>query len=272
MYLIFDIGGTKTRIAVSENRKKISKFKIFNTPQNFEEAISLVKKNVEQLAQGRKIKAMVVGIAGPLDLKKIKLVNSPNLPFWVNRPLKKILSQKLKARVHLENDAILAGLGEVNYGAAKGKKNVAYLTIGTGVGGAKFINGVVDKNARGFEPGQQIINFDDKNNLTTLEKNISGSALFRKYKIEAEKITSQKIWQKEASLLAKGLNNIIVLWSPEIIVLGGSLMKSISLSLVKKHIKQDLTIFSDLPLIKKSKFGDLSGIYGGLYFLNKNFK
>lgn len=269
MYLLFDIGGTKTRLALATSKKKIDKVKIFATPENFEAGINLITDKSLSLTNGKKIKAIYGGLPGPLDRKKTKLVNAPNLPKWVNKLFKDKLSQKLKAPINLENDAVLAGLGEANYGAGQGYKIVAYLTISTGVGGARIVKGKVDDNNFGFEPGHQIINFSAPKGSQTLENNISGSYLANKYKKPAYKIKDYKILQKQAKLLAYGLNNITVLWSPEVIILGGSLMKSIKLNLVKRYLKQTIDIFPLIPDIKKSKYQDLSGLYGALSLINK---
>ncbi len=268
MYLLFDIGGTKTRLAITKNGKKLDQVKIFSTPKNFAEGIDLISKQALVLSQGKKFKAVYGGLAGPLDKTKSKLVNAPNLETWINQPLKNKLQRELKARVFLENDAALAGLGEANYGAGQGYKIIAYLTVSTGVGGARIINKKIDQASLGFEPGHQLINYDGKKNSQTLEENISGSYLEKKYKKSAKKIKNQKIWQNEAKLLAYGLNNLVVLWSPEIIILGGSLMASINLNLIKKYLKRTVNIFPRIPDLKKAKKGDLSGLYGALSLIN----
>nr|MBD3359321.1 ROK family protein [Candidatus Buchananbacteria bacterium] len=268
MYLLFDIGGTKTRLAITKNGKKLDQVKIFSTPEDFEFGSNLIYEQALVLSQRKKIKTVYGGLAGPLDKTKSKLLNAPNLPTWINKPFKNKLKQKFKVPVYLENDAALAGLGEANYGAGQGYKIIAYLTISTGVGGAKIVNRQIEQNSLGFEPGHQLINYDGKKNSQTLEENISGSYLQTKYKRPAKKIKDQKIWQNEARLLAYGLNNLVVLWSPEIIILGGSLMDSINLSLVKKYLKQTVNIFPDIPDLKKAKKGDLSGLYGALSLIN----
>jgi len=272
MYLLFDIGGSKTRLAVSKDKKNLYQVEIIPTPQDFREGIKFLVDSGKRITGGKKIKMVAGGIAGPLNKNKTKLANSPNLPQWANQPLFSLLKKEFKSPVFLENDAALAGLGEVYYGAGKGGKIVAYLTISTGVGGARLVEGQIDQNYFGFEPGQQIINYDALINFQTLEANISGTGLFKKYKKPAAELSAKKIWEREAKLLAYGLNNITVLWSPEIIILGGSVMKKISLKEVRKQFKQTVKIFPGLPKIKRSKLGDLSGIYGALAILNTKNK
>ncbi|TAN58722.1 ROK family protein [Patescibacteria group bacterium] len=187
-----------------------------------------------------------------------------NLRGWSKKPLAKELKKIFGAPVLLENDAGLAGLGEAVYGAGKGKKIVAYLTISTGVGGARIVDEKIDKNAFGFEPGHQIVFLNKK--FTTLENIASGTAIEKKYGKKPFEIFDAKIWDNVAKDLAYGLHNVAVLWSPDIIILGGSMMKKIGIPVerVKFHLSKILKIFPKSPLIKKSKLGDLAGLYGAL--------
>ena len=167
------------RLAVSENGNKLDRVVILPTPRKFDDAMALIKKAIKELANDKKIKAVSGGIAGPLDKNKTMILNAPNLLDWKNKPLAKELQKIFKAPVFLENDAALAGLGEAVFGAGKGKKIVAYLTISTGVGGCRIVDGKIDENSQGFEPGHQII-FSDKN-VITLENLVSGTAIDKKY-------------------------------------------------------------------------------------------
>src|SRR6185437_2466030 len=100
------------------------------------------------------------GIAGVLNKAKDQLLNAPNLVNWINQPLGQSLSDIVSVSVKLENDASLGGLGEATYGSGQGYKIVGYLTIGTGVGGTRIVNGRIDQNALGFEPGHQTIDIN----------------------------------------------------------------------------------------------------------------
>ncbi|MEK7130553.1 MAG: ROK family protein, partial [Patescibacteria group bacterium] len=262
MYLLFDIGGTKMRIGVAENFKKISKTVILPTPKSFADGMALFEKAAKELASGKKIEAVAGGITGPLDKNKTMILNALNLRGWSKKPLVKELKKIFKVPVFLENDAALAGLGEATFGAGVGKKIVAYLTVSTGVGGARIVNEKIDQNAFGFEPGHQII-FLNKEAIT-LENMVSGTAIEKKYGKKPYEIYDGKIWDKVAKNLAYGLHNVTVLWSPDIIILGGSVMKSLPVERVQYHLSKILKIFPKPPLIKKSKLGDLAGLHGAL--------
>src|SRR3989344_6957641 len=152
MLLVFDIGGTKIRIASSSDGENISDPIIFPTPQNFEEAIEQFKKIAFDLSNGQKIDKVAGGVRSPLDKEKSMFISNSILPSWINKPLKQQLEQNLNTEVYLENDAALVGLGEANFGAGKNKNIVAFITVSTGVGGARLVNKSIDKNALGFEP------------------------------------------------------------------------------------------------------------------------
>ncbi len=277
MYLLFDIGGTKMRLAKSEDHKKVSSIEIVKTPQNFQEGVDLFARIADKLADGKKITVAAGGMAGPLDNQKSKLLNAPHLPGWIEKPLKKTLAKNIGSNVYLENDAALSGLGEATYGSGQGYKIVVYITISTGVGGARIVNSHIDTNALGFEPGHQIIEKDGVlcptcNMPGHLEGYVSGTAIKKRFGKNPEEIKDPKVWDDIAELLAIGLNNTIVHWSPDIVILGGSVMKSLSTENIKGHLKNILTIFKEAPILKKTALGDTGGLYGAMALLNqKNY-
>src|SRR3989344_3323031 len=271
MYLVFDIGGTNMRIGGSADGKSISNSKVIPTPADFNEGIQTLKKISDELSQGQEIKAVAGGLAGPLDSQKSMLVKSPHLPGWVNQPLKTSLEDVFKTEVKLENDTAMGGLGEAVFGAGKGTKIMAYLAIGTGVGGSRIVNGKIDQNAFGFEPGHQIIveggNDCNCGGKGHLEAYVGGYYLEKIYGQKGELISDSNAWTQVAGHLATGLYNITVLWSPDIIILGGSVTQNISLD--QLHLKlQDLTtIFSQAPIVKKGSLGQEAGLFGALALL-----
>ena len=265
LFLLFDIGGTNMRIASSRDLKSLETTHAVKTPRIFEEGIALFKKIGREIARGEKIQAVCGGIAGPLNKTKSRILNAPNLSGWNKKPLKEKLTEAFDCPAFIENDATVAGLGEAHFGAGAGRRIVAYLTISTGVGGARIVNGRIDENALGFEPGHQII---DKNG-TTLESLISGSGLSKRYGKTVSAIKNEAIWNETACLLAIGIANTIVYWSPDIVILGGSLMKTISLPNVRTHLKKTLTIFQSLPSVVRSKLGDSAGLYGAMVYMRE---
>lgn len=278
MYLIFDIGGTNMRLAVSRDGESFGETKVLETPQDFSEGMLLFERAALNLAGGKKLKAAAGGIAGPLDRNKEKLVNSPNISGWIGKPLKESIQKAIGAPLYLENDTAIVGLGEAIVGAGKGEAIVAYITVSTGVGGARIVDGKIDRNVYGFEPGHQII--DPAGCLCPicgtsghLEGHVSGTALEGHYHKKPYEISDPKIWEEEAKWLAYGLNNTIVHWSPHIAVLGGSMITKepgISIERVRHHLKNILLIFPEIPRLVKAELGDTGGLHGALAFLKQN--
>lgn len=274
MFLLFDIGGTKTRLAVSSDGRRFRKPVIVSTPRRFDRALTAIRQAVQQLTNGRKLRAAAGGVAGPLDAKRERLVNAPHLKAWLGKPLKRSLERALGAPVTLENDAAVVGLGEATHGAGRGFSIVAYLTVSTGVGGARIVDGQIDRSAFGFEPGHQVLHLLAARCQTCglpgdLESLVSGSAFERRWKVPPRRIRNRKIWHQAGEILSLGLVNLTVFWSPEVIVLGGSMFKQpgIAVPLVRRLFRQHLKIFPKQPRIVPAALGDVGGLFGALELL-----
>lgn len=273
MYLLFDIGATKMRISLSSDGNKIGEIRIVQTPQNFSQGLSVFQNTVEELRKGEKITSIAGGIAGPLDGGKTMLIAAPNMPDWAGKPLKKLLESAFDTqRVFLENDAALVGLGEATLGNGRDYRIVAYITVSTGVGGARIVNKHVDANAFGFEPGHQIIQYDG---ITCpgcggkghLEGYAGGRGIEVQYGEKPAQIKDPSIWDSVIRYLAVGLANISVIWSPNCIVLGGSVMESISIDMLDSYLAQALRIFPAPPKLVRAVLGDEGGLHGALQLI-----
>ena len=262
MYVLLDIGGTNTRLAVSKDHQPLSQPLIFPTNKNFEEAMNELKSKIQKQAQGEKVEALV-GAVKSLDASKKTLKPHPVFPLWVGKPLKQKLKEIAQAPVNLENDTALAGLGEAVFGAGKDQAIVVYLTIGTGFGGVRITDQRIDKSAFGFEIGFQIVNGSEY-----LEEIVSGAALEKRFKRSASEINDPEVWEEMAKWTAVGVNNVIAFWSPEIIIFGGSLMRSISLENIRINLREKLA-FDYMPKLEMSEHGDLSALFGGLAYLKR---
>jgi glucokinase len=93
--------------------------------------------------------AVGVGIAGLVDAQGV-LRYGPNLPGVVEAPVRDALAARTGLPVVVDNDANVAGWGEVCFGAAAGTRDALLVTLGTGIGGAIVLGGVVVRGAHGF--------------------------------------------------------------------------------------------------------------------------
>jgi len=258
--LLFDIGGTKTRLAASEDGQSFEEPVIFSTPAEYDEAVSSISSRALDIAGGRSITKVCGGIRA-YERHTGRMRAHPTFPLWTGQNIRASLERAFQTDLYIENDSALAALGEAVAGAGKGHKIVAYLTVSTGVGGARIVDGHIDANSYGFEPGHQIID-----GVRTLEGLVSGTAIEKKYNRHPREIGDPAIWHELARLLAIGINNTIVHWSPDIVVLGGSMLNEVGIPLagVRDQLAAILKVFSVVPLIEHAALGDLGGLYGAL--------
>lgn len=274
--LVFDIGGTKMRVAQSTDGTSLGEVLVFPTPNTLEQGVAQIVASAEKLG-ARTPMCIVGGIRGLLSEDKTGIQNDGILKKWVGKSLVGTLRKEFAASVYLENDTALAGLGEAVFGAGKDLDIVAYHTISTGVGGVKVEQGMIDDASMGFEPGHQILDIDRTilgDDITpTLENLVSGTALEERYGMKAYEIPqTDVVWDELAEYLAQGLRNTILYWSPDAIVLGGAMIvgdPAISVDAIRKYTVASLDQFVPCPLITKATLGDTSGLYGALAYSRK---
>ncbi len=275
MYILFDIGGTKTRVALSTDLHSVEKVIKFDTPTLYADGLREIFNAIRTILHGGKVIGLAGGIRGPLNHEKTGIVSEVKLCDWVGRSITGDISKEFNAPVFLENDTAIVGLGEVVYGAGRGYSIVAYHTVSTGVGGARYVQGKIDMVSVGFEPGHQILDIDrsilGKNVPPTLENLVSGTALEKRRGVKPYEISqSDTIWEELAKYLAAGLKNTTVYWSPEIIVLGGSMIVGdprILLSDIQKYTEEALEGLMPCPKIVDATLKDEGGLYGAMAIL-----
>lgn len=276
MLIALDIGGTKTRVAVSEDGHTFDTPMKIDTPPSFEDGIAAITAEAHRLLDGRSVEGVVAGIAGPLSPDRTTILNSPHLTDWIGKPLSERLSAALGApRVFIENDSALVGLGEAIHGAGQGYPIVAYLTVSTGVGGVRIVDGKIDQSAFGFEPGHQVIDMDGTVAPflgIEAEDLVSGSATEIRFGKKAYQVTDPEVWEELSRWVAYLVNNTVVHWSPHAVVLGGSMIvgdPAVPVDRIKAHLYEILSIFPHKPEVLSATLKDVGGIYGGFAFIRQ---
>lgn len=266
MHLLFDIGGTKMRFASSPDGQTLSEAVIIPTPASLAEAMEQIKKAVQELTGGQTLTAACGGVAGTLNREQTQLSSAPHLLEWVNQPLVEILHRELGCPVYLENDTAIVGLGEAGLVP---EKIVAYVTISTGVGGVRIVDGAIDRHLTSFEPGHQIIDLNQPEKH--LEDYISGAAVRQLRQQQPQDIHDDTFWQGLAQILAIGLHNTILHWTPEVVILGGSMMKApgIPLAVVQDALQKSLAFLPVQPKLQLATLGDSGGLHGALAYLKQ---
>jgi predicted NBD/HSP70 family sugar kinase len=268
MHLLFDIGGTHTRVALSKNGTAVNEVLVIKTPAKFKDGMAAIQAMGEQLLAGGKPKTVAGGVASHIQYKNGKLMDFIQ-PDWTGRLLKPALAKSFHCPVLLDNDAALAAVGEAQYGAGRGKAIVAYLTVSTGIGGARVVNGKLDVNALGFEPRLQLLQSEPLKNFGSLS---SGTAIQAIYKKPGEKLQDKKAWKDIELWMTMGINNVMVLWSPEVLVVGGpvALNKNISFKRIEQKLQKNLKLIIHKPRLVKPKWKNLSVLYGALAMIKQN--
>lgn len=271
-YVLFDIGGAKTKITTSEDQITFGKVIQFPTPPTFEEGMSTIIESVNEIKGKSKIKGLAGGVRGLLNEDKTEIDNDTILKAWAKKPLTEKLSKQFKAPVYLENDTALAGLGEATQGAGESTDIVAYHSISSGVGGVRIEHGIIDEASTGFQPGHQVLDIDrtilGDEISPTLENLISGTGVETRLGTNPIDIPqSDVIWDELAEYLAQGLRNTILYWSPDVIVLGGSMIlgdPKIEIEKIRKYTVEVLDGFTASPFITTGSLKDEACLYGAM--------
>jgi len=255
-----DLGGTNLRAANIDRDGRIYGRTKTATPETdkAEDIVSAIVAAVrecetESLKRGAQIQAVSVVVPGSVQFGTGVVVNAPNIPSLPGFRLTAALSEALEQPVLLENDANAAALGEMWRGAARNCKTIVCLTLGTGVGGAIVFDGELWRGVDGTagEIGHTSVEpFGGVKckcgNVGCLEVYASGTAIVRMAReglaqdpssslILAAEWTSKRIasaaierdplalevFRKAGAYLGIAMANVINIFNPEMIVIGG---------------------------------------------------
>ncbi len=244
----FDIGGSSIKSVVYSGSKNI--FRYSENIQKITDVFKLADKLVEILAKINKhfeiAKETPIGIAvaGIFDKNREIMLKSPNIPYLDGLNLKEIFGKYLPSNFFLENDANCFLLKEKENGIAKNLKDVFYLTLGTGIGGAILSGGkiYIGHNGAAGEAGHMLISGD---NALEFEDLASEKLLKKKLNINSQKAKKMAdSGDKQVLALLKtfgknlgaGVANIVNICDPQIVIIGGGCaqLKKYLLPTVKK--------------------------------------
>jgi len=142
-----DLGGTNLRIAaVSADGRMLDKIALstridLGCDQVVSDMCDAIFRLTAQYRGGGSFLGAGIGAPGIIDFDAGVVRKSANLPGWTGYPVRAELERRLNARVFLDNDAHVAGLGEKWLGAGRDVDNMAMITLGTGIGGCLVLNG-----------------------------------------------------------------------------------------------------------------------------------
>ncbi|MEA3493204.1 MAG: ROK family protein [Candidatus Margulisiibacteriota bacterium] len=284
MIIGIDLGGTKIAGVLATPSGKI--LMDVNIPTEAKKGkktvINNIKKAIDMLISSKKVKIKAIGIGapGPILYEKGIVVEAPNLPGWKKVRLKEIFEKEYNVPVFVDNDANCAALAEAWFGAGKFAKHFLYMTVSTGIGGGIIINKKIYRGATGTagEFGHMTINIDGPRcgcgHYGHLEAHASGTAMKKKVGMEAVSVElaarqgdkkALKAIEETAHYLAIGIANLVNIFNPEMVVIGGGLsnMRELLFKPVRRDFKKyALTLPAKSVKIVKAKLGNQAGVLG----------
>lgn len=297
-----DLGGTQVRAGVVTSAGELvrqAQARIAGVAP--ERGLNVIGDLIQQLvaAGTEPITGIGIGATGPIDIARGVINNPYTLQGWSDVPIVDSLQQKIHVPVRVDNDANAAALGEYWQGAGRGATRLYVVTVGTGVGTAFIVDGVIQRGAGGAHPegGHQLIDPDGPEcycgQRGCWESLIAGPSIARRARLAAQaagwKPTPQddgsrfearmlaeaarredsfalEVLRDVAHDLARGIVNIILLFVPDVIVLGGGVMQSADLFLptLRTAIQtQNPMVPFDQVRIVPAQLGERAGLFGG---------
>ena len=292
-----DLGGTKIAGAlVDEELNILAEEKI---PVDREKRVDKVIGDMELLIRNFKEKGkgecLGIGLALPglLDWKKGGIVLSENLN-WRNVPVIPLLKEKLSLPFLMEHDVRSGAIAEVYFGAARLFQDILYVSVGTGIAGSliwkrNIIRGAHEASA---ELGHMVIEPDGPlcrcGNVGCLETLASGNAMERDvFHLSGEYMKGEEIFKRAqegifpyqevvkraSSFLGLGLFNLVQIFDPEVIILGGGVAEAGDwwLEMVKEGYENRFFWTPTIPPLVLGRFRGKASVMGaaGLPILQK---
>ena len=250
-----DVGGTKIALGLVDDRGQVIARSETPSAQllEYSAALAVLSGGLDRLAHaaGTALEGVGIGLTGRVDHRSGRLTENEFFPDWGRRDLAGDLGRALGVPAAIENDADAAALAEARWGAGQGYPVFIYVTVSTGIGGGIVLNGQLYRGAAGWHPelGHQVVGPPE----TALcycgargcwEQLASGPALAAWYHTaggverraaeicalasHGEPLAREAV-ARTADWLGLGLANLITLFAPDCIALGGGVMRSWSL-------------------------------------------
>ncbi|MDC0449130.1 ROK family protein, partial [bacterium] len=261
-----------TRVASSYDLETIHKVEKFPTQKSINQQKEKLSEVVLRVSD-QKVKKIVLGVPGVIDTKNKKFVKFSNYHELDGRNFGDLFVEELQSvPLFVDNDAVLAGLGEAILGIGRNYTNVAYITISTGIGGVFIRDKKVSRLPEHTEPGHVVI--DENSDLVdglgikgSFEALASGKAFEKAYGVRPVACEDDEVWKKYGYVLGNGLLHIIKSWDPDVVVLGGGVSTNFSAFFpgIMDRFAQETNY--EIPPILRSEYMDNAGLWGGFVYL-----
>lgn len=317
-FLVIDIGGTKIRSAIGDNRGHLlKKIKSFTQAKAGAKTIinDLLAMSDQVIAltgvDTSILKGIGISFGGPVDFKKQKILRSQHVSGWDSLYLAKIFGTKYNLPAIIDNDANAAAFGEKVFGAGKQIDNLFYLTISTGVGGGVILDGkiwhgahslagelghcIIDRNGPLCFCGKKgcleavasgtglakitIAELKNKPQIKTKIRNLVSNKLNQVTAITIYQAARQddsyakKIVDQSIVNLALGISNVINIFDPQMVVIGGGITNEAEMFFepLREYVSQFSMFKQSFPVpIVPAKLGDDAGLKGALALISQS--
>lgn len=246
--IAIDIGGTAIKYGLTDNHGSIIWDDVVPTPHTSREALTdtilQCIRTVRSAVPGKTPVCVGIGTPGMVDIERGYVLGSAfQLPGWENVPLAELIRKETGLPAYVDNDANLMALGEFRFGKGKKGKNVLFFTLGTGIGGAVFINGDLYRgsNNAGGELGCFPMQYEGTDGWW--EDFASMKALVGRYQLrtgDRDVVAARQIFEKSAAgdefarevidenarLVGRGIAGYINVFNPDTVIIGGGVSDS----------------------------------------------
>lgn len=289
--LAFDIGGTNIKYALC-NEKFVLSDKHTVPTEAEKGGQELIQKIISIIEEYDGLDRVAVSTAGQVDSNTgIVVYSTDNIPYYTGMMVKKIIENKTGIPTFVENDVNAFALGEAQFGAGKNVSDFLCLTYGTGIGGALYLDNKLYKGlgSSAGEFGHMITHAGGKQCTCggegCYECYASTKALVEAVnKANSTNLNAFQIFEKDnfgkpeiRSVIDKwidemiiGLINIIYVFNPPLIILGGGIMnEDYVIDLIDRKIYNLLMEnFKDVNIVR-SRLGSDSALLGVAYEASK---
>ncbi len=237
-YIAFDIGGTQIKYGIVSEAGTVLKHKTVPTEIHLggEQIIQKLILLSQKLINEHTISGIGISTAGIINIYKGVVTGGvDHIPNYATIPIIDRLQEVLKVPVSIDNDVNCAAFGEKWNGVGRDKRNFIMLTLGTGIGGAIFIDGELYRghSFSAGEWGNMLIEgktFEEVASISGLiclvrkykgEGEWDGKTIFELYdKGDREVTKAVEVFFKH---LAIGISNLAYIFNPEMIIIGGGI-------------------------------------------------
>lgn len=264
-----DIGGTKIAAGIVDDSGRVLACRQAptQTAGPWTQALTLIATMLREAERDADatIAGIGIGSTGPLDPLTGKFQNLDTIPQWSGASPVDDLAREFNVSVAMENDADAGALGEATWGAGRNKSRLIYVTVGTGIGGGIILDGHLYRGVDGAHPevAHQVIDVNGPPCSCGLrgcwEALACGPGMAKWMASHSEYkgdpgLTARRIYEhamagdplaaraveRENFYLGIGLANLVNLFTPDAIILGGSVMKSAGVFLndIRKVMQQ----------------------------------